>query len=149
MISEIEINPDKLLNQFRDIQQLINLNVMKCYYLLLEIEGLISNIGFYILSAIILNTIILCIIFKIKGYALFKKQIGEIINYKLINIKTIEQNNNIKTNPVKKKKKKRNLTKKIIKKEILKKKMIQSMIDFFQKKKMIQSLIVFFQKKKI
>ena len=148
LISEIEINPDKLLNQFRDIQQLINLNVMKCYYLLLEIEGLISNIGFYILSAIILNTIILCIRFKIKGYALFKKQIGEIINYKLINIKTIEQNNNIKTNPVKKKKKKKKFNKENNQKRNIKKKDDTINDRFLSKKKDDTIIDSFFSKKK-
>ena len=55
---------------------------MKCYYKLFRKEGLINNIGFYIIDSIILLTIILCILFKIKGYNSLKSQIYIIINSK-------------------------------------------------------------------
>ena len=53
LISEIEINKDKLLNNFIDIKKILNLNVIKCYKDVFNKEGLIYNIGFYIMSIII------------------------------------------------------------------------------------------------
>ena len=78
-ISEIEINKDKLLNNFKDIKNLLNLNVVKCYKEVFNKEGLINNIGNYIMSTIIIITFILSILFKIKGYINLKKRIDEII----------------------------------------------------------------------
>ena len=34
LISEIVINKDRLLNNFKDIKNIININIMKCYYTL-------------------------------------------------------------------------------------------------------------------
>ena len=68
LISEIEINKDKLLNNFKDIKHILNLNVIKCYKEIFNKEGLIFNLGNYIMISIILITFILSILFKIKGY---------------------------------------------------------------------------------
>ena len=72
LISEIEVNKDKLLNNFKDIKSLININVMKCYYTLFKKESLIKNIGNYTISVIIIFTIILCFLFRLKGYNILK-----------------------------------------------------------------------------
>ena len=53
LITEIVINKDKLWNKFVNYKSFMNLNVMKCWKLLLFKKGLIKNIGNYILLIII------------------------------------------------------------------------------------------------
>ena len=65
LISEIEINKDKLLKNFKNIKSILNINLLKCYKEVFYKEGIINNIGFYIISIIILLTFILSILFKI------------------------------------------------------------------------------------
>jgi hypothetical protein len=50
---DILINTDKLLKDFKNIKNIININVIKCYKVLFTKEGLINNIGSYILLSII------------------------------------------------------------------------------------------------
>ena len=49
IISEIVIDKDKLKESFKNIKNIINLNILKCYKILFTKEGFISNIGSYIL----------------------------------------------------------------------------------------------------
>ena len=93
---------------------------MKCFYTLFTREGLIKNIGNYILIIIIIFSIILCILFRMKGYYKLKKDIDEIViknkivygnKEKLINYK----NNNNNENHLNIKKRKRNEKKNIYK----------------------------------
>ena len=74
-MSEIVINKEKLWNNFVNIKNIINLNVMKCYYNLLKKECLVKNIGNYFISIIILFKMNLSILFKIKGYKILKIQL--------------------------------------------------------------------------
>ena len=82
ILSEIKINKDKLLSNFKDLEKTSNINVIKCYKLLYKKEGLKYNVGNYFLLSIILINIILVIIFKVKGYKKIKKLIYEIIKNK-------------------------------------------------------------------
>lgn len=91
-----------MLNNFTNLSNIMNINVIKCYKTLFTKEGLLNNIGSYILISMIFE-IILLIIFRIKGYKMFKNKIKEIINL-LININ--KKNNNIKNKNIKNKKKK-------------------------------------------
>ena len=102
LISEIIINRDKFLNNFVELKNQINLNLMKCYKELFNKEGLINNIGNYITSAVILFTIILCILFKIKGYKRLKNEINNLIKNKNKNRKIF--NSKKKKNLIKRKK---------------------------------------------
>ena len=86
LISEVSTNKDKLLKNFKEIKNLININVMKCFYTLFTINGLIKNIGSYVIALIILLTIILAIIFKLRGLNKINLQINELI-------KTADENN--------------------------------------------------------
>ena len=79
LISEIEINKDKLLSNFIDIKNILNINVLKCYKEAFTKKELIFNLGNYIMSSIILITLFLSILFKIKGYINLKKRINSII----------------------------------------------------------------------
>ena len=67
-MSEIVINKDLLRSKFIDIKNNINLNVMKCYYILFTSEGLKFNIGNYIILTIIFLNII-----YITKYICFKR----------------------------------------------------------------------------
>lgn len=58
---------------------------MKCYYTLFKKQGLIKNLGNYIISIIILIEIFLCIIFKVKGYYNLKNKIDLMIDNKINN----------------------------------------------------------------
>ena len=48
-ISQISINTNKLYNKFNDIKNIINFNLMKCYKMLLTKDGILYNIGNYII----------------------------------------------------------------------------------------------------
>ena len=95
-MSEIVFNKDLLKRKFVDIKNLINLNVMKCYSFLFTSEGLLFNIGSFILLAIIFLNIILLIVFIKKGYKnlFYKIYKGSIA---LKNKGQINNNNIIKT----------------------------------------------------
>ena len=67
-ISEISINTNNFLKKFVDIKNIMNLKVMKCYKLLFTQQGLIKNIGSYIILLIFLVAIISIFIFLFKGY---------------------------------------------------------------------------------
>ena len=118
LISEIEINIDKLLSNFKDIKHTMNLNVIKCYKEVFNKEGLIYNLGNYIMSTIIIITLILSILFKIKGYNNLKNKINEIIK------------NNSKING---KKKKNNPPKKNSKNKRKTKNKINTMVTNYEK----------------
>ena len=84
------INKEKLLNNFVDIKSISNINIIKCYETLFSKDGLINNIGNYILLSIILIYIISLLLFIIKGFSLLTNKINNIIKNKKFN------NNNIK-----------------------------------------------------
>ena len=75
LMEEIVINKDILLNNFMNINNAINIVVIKCYEVLFSPEGLIKNIGSYILLFILLIIIICFIIFLINGYQKLYHQI--------------------------------------------------------------------------
>ena len=69
------INKDKLLNQFKNIKKILNIDILKCYKLLFTLDGLITNIGSYIMDLIIVISIILSIYFCSKGFNQLDSQI--------------------------------------------------------------------------
>ena len=56
--SEININKTLLYNSFTDVNNFMNLNVMKCYKKLFCKNGILNNIGFYIILSIIIIQLI-------------------------------------------------------------------------------------------
>ena len=82
LISEIGYNKDKFINDFKNISNIINLDIIKCYKSLFTKKGLIKNIGNYVLISIIIINIILFLLFKIKGFKKLKKQIENITKIK-------------------------------------------------------------------
>ena len=116
---EIKIDSNKFLNNFKNIKETINLEVVKCYKLLITKDAIKFNIGNYIMMAIILPEIVLLILFKIKGYKKLLDKINEIKNSK----KEVENNNILNENKIIKDNEKPKI-KKIIKKKKKKKKKI-------------------------
>jgi len=78
IIGDIVIDKDKLLEYFTDIKSIVNLEVMKCYYTLFTKEGLLYNIGSYILLIIIFIYITAIFVFVPKGYYSLVKSINKI-----------------------------------------------------------------------
>ena len=82
LISELVINKNKLFNKFVDLKNSLNINIIKCYNILFTKEGLIHNIGSYIILSIYLLNILLLIFFITKGYNLSKNMVNIIMNIK-------------------------------------------------------------------
>ena len=74
------INKEKLLNNFININSISNLYIMKCYNTLFSKNGLINNIGSYIILIIFLFFIVSSIIFYLKGYSKINIKIQNIIS---------------------------------------------------------------------
>ena len=72
-ITNIVINKEKLIYNFKNIKNSLNLEIMKCYNILFTKDGLKTNIGNYIILSILLINIVNNILFIFKGYtSLFK-----------------------------------------------------------------------------
>ena len=96
------------LKNFKNIKNFININFLVCYKKLFNIKGLIYNMGFYILSAIVLFHIISIFIFYINQFSGIKMKINDIIF-------AIKENKELHDNKIiKKKKSKRKLKKNFI-----------------------------------
>ena len=129
-ISDISNNKDKLWNDFINITNIMNINIMKCYKVLFTQKGLINNIGSYIIISIIFIEIILVVIFKIKGF----NKIKLIINYF---VKMYEKNKILKQNNQKVKIYKKNNKNQKNNKKIKKSKKINKLIvDYNSKSEM-------------
>ena len=76
--SEININKTLLYQSITDIKNIMNLNVMKCYSVLFTKNGIIYNIGSYIILSIITFGLISIILFYLKDYILIKNIITNI-----------------------------------------------------------------------
>ena len=87
LVSQITIDKNKLY-KFMDIKNIVNFNVMKCFYLLFSQKGIIINIGFYANLPIIAMYFACIVIFYKKEFKMLKTQINEIVyakkNYKYI-----------------------------------------------------------------
>ena len=88
-LADMKINKEKLLENFRNIKNIANLNIILCYKKLFKKAGMINNIGCYLLFGINFFHIITIFIFFISDFSLIKKNINYIIlglsHYQLIN----------------------------------------------------------------
>ena len=90
IITEMKIDKDSLYKNFININNIANIKIMKCYKVLFNKRGIIKNIAFYIVSAIILFYIINIIIFYInQKNSLYKKIKGIIFDIR--NLTLIKQ----------------------------------------------------------
>ena len=81
-ISDISFDKEKFLNKFVDINNIMNIKLLKCYKLLFTKEGIIKNIGSYIILFIIIISIISNVIFLFKGFKKLCNIIEKIINFR-------------------------------------------------------------------
>ena len=92
-ISDIKDSPDKLLTSFKDLKNAINLEIMKCYSLLLSKEGLIKNIGSYVLLFTIGIHIISVFLFIAKGYNIIHQTVNNLVKQLIDNMNKKEEKN--------------------------------------------------------
>ena len=75
----MKIDKNKLLDNFKNIKNIANLNLLKCVKVLFSKKGISKNIGFYIfISFLIFHTIALFIFYK-KDLNLLLNKINQII----------------------------------------------------------------------
>jgi len=92
-IAEIKNKKDILLTSFTDLRNAINLEVMKCYKKLFSKEGIIKNIGSYIILSIILIYFISVTLFIVKGYNMIYNIICKIVKEKLFDKENYHKDN--------------------------------------------------------
>ena len=103
-IDDLTFNKENLLKNFKDIKNILNFNYLVCYKNLFNENGIINNIGCYIMLFIILINIISIFIVYKNQFPLIKKKIKEIIyntnEYKIINkkVKKYKPKNKQKSN---------------------------------------------------
>ena len=78
-ISDMNIDKDKLLENFKDIKNFLNFNILVCYKNLFTKEGIVNNIGCYLILSIILFHIITIFVFSINDFNSLKKKIKLIV----------------------------------------------------------------------
>ena len=76
----MNIDKDKLLSNFKSIKNIANLIILKCKKVLFSQEGLLKNIGSYVLIFIILFLLISIFVFGIKQSNELTKKIEDIAN---------------------------------------------------------------------
>jgi len=93
----MNINKTKLYENFKNIKNIANINLLHCYKILFSKEGLIKNIGFYLIIIIIIFHIICILLFYLKHLIIITNKIKDIIygkrNSKLIEVYKNENNN--------------------------------------------------------
>ena len=72
-------NNSIIYKSFTEVKSILNLDVVKCYHVLFTMEGLINNIGSYILLSIIFYFIISLIIFISKSFKNLSDKINELV----------------------------------------------------------------------
>ena len=83
----MKINKNKLLDNFKNIKNLGNFNILKCFKVLLSKKGILNNVGFFIIGTIIIFHIITLFILCLKQFELLKKKIIDIVFAKLLKLK--------------------------------------------------------------
>ena len=71
----MNINKEKFFENFINIKNIANFNFLVCYKKLFNKEGILNNIGCYIILVIIFFHLIVIFIFNIKFFPLIKKNI--------------------------------------------------------------------------
>ena len=92
LFENIQIDKNKLINNFKNISSFLNLDIMKCYDILFCKNGIIYNIGSYIFLFIILFYIISIFIFYKKDYNKLHHQIKDIISKRKLKRKNNDGN---------------------------------------------------------
>ena len=80
--ADMYINKNKLLDNFKNIKNIVNFEFLKCYKKFFNKEGILNNICCYILLVVILFHLIAILVFFIKQFSLLKKKIKNVISFK-------------------------------------------------------------------
>ena len=101
--ADMNINKAKILDNFKNINNLINFKFLICHKKLFIKEGILNNIGCYIISLIIIFHIITIFIFGLKQYSSLIKKIEKIVyeKYGKYEHHHVKENNNKKAKIVK------------------------------------------------
>ena len=105
---DIKFNKNDFFKSFTDIENIFNINIMKCYRIVLKIKSLTENYGFFIVDSVIILYFITLFIFITFSVSKIKKEIYDIILSLKINGNPIKK---ILIKKVKKKKKKKKINK--------------------------------------
>ena len=76
--ADMNINKAKILENFKDIKNIINFEFLICYKKLFNKDGFLNNKGCYLILAIIIFHIIVIFIFSITQFSLLEKRIKKI-----------------------------------------------------------------------
>ena len=76
----MKINKNKLLENFKNIKNIINFEFLKCYRKLFNKEGILNNIGCFILLAIILFHILTIFIFILNQFSSIINKINNFLD---------------------------------------------------------------------
>ena len=98
----MNINKTELLNNFKNIYNIINLKILGCVKQLFSKKGIINNVGSYIMIIIIIIHITDLFVFFINQFEKLKKKIKDMI-YSIRNYKIIKDNNKSKNEETKNK----------------------------------------------
>ena len=113
-INEIKIDKNKLMKNFKDINTITNIQIIKCYKIAFIKGNIIKNYGFYILSFIFLFCFICTILFYSKFYESLIKEVESIIS----DLKNSLSKDDINKNKIKSKKRKDEIEKEEVKSDI-------------------------------
>ena len=103
LISEIKVDKKKLISNFKDINNIGNIKVLKCYHLLFDKNNIFKNSANYLISIILIINIISNIVFCYSDKAKIKNYIYKFSKYNQ-NCKYINNKADIKSSPIKQKK---------------------------------------------
>ena len=85
----MKINKTKLYQNFFDIKNIANIKILICYKILFTVNGILYNIGSYIILSIIIFHIVSIILFYLKQFDTIKSKIKNII-FAIKNLKKIK-----------------------------------------------------------
>ena len=83
ILSEVKINKKKLLSNFVDINNIMNIKLLKCINLIFDIRNIFKNSANYLLVFLFILSVITISIFKFYNYIRFKKMIKKISNKRI------------------------------------------------------------------
>ena len=94
--ADMNINKDKILDNFINIKNIINFNFLKCYKKLFNKKGFMDNIGCYLMLSIIFFHIITIFVFSVNQFSSLKNKIKKILSVKTNEIEKTNKISRIK-----------------------------------------------------
>jgi len=89
---DIKFNKNEFFKSFTDINNILNLSVMKCYKIILKIRSLKNNYGFFIITFIFVFYFVTLLIFITRSFDKLKIEIIKIITVLKLNEIQIKEN---------------------------------------------------------